>query len=105
MINNAGILAAGRFEDVGIAASHREIDVSCKGMVNGLYAAFPYLRSTPASVAVNLSSASAIYGQPELAIYSSTKFFVRASPRPWTSNGNATASGSSTCGRCSFGRR
>ena len=77
MINNAGILAAGRFEDVGIAASHREIDVNCKGMVNGLYAAFPYLRSTPASVAVNLSSASAIYGQPELAIYSSTKFFVR----------------------------
>ncbi len=77
MINNAGILASGRFEEVDVAVSHREIDVNCKGMVNGLYAAFPYLRSTPSAVAVNLASASAIYGQPELAIYSSTKFFVR----------------------------
>ena len=47
-------------------------------MINGLYAAFPYLRSTPSSVVVNLASASAIYGQPELAVYSATKFFIRA---------------------------
>ena len=46
-------------------------------MVNGLYAAFPYLRATPRPVVVNLASASAIYGQPELATYSATKFFVR----------------------------
>ena len=55
----------------------QEIDVNCKGTVNGLYAAFPYLRSTPSAVVVNLASASAIYGQAELAVYSSTKFFVR----------------------------
>ena len=45
--------------------------------MNGLHAAFPYLRSTPKSVVVNLASASAIYGQAELAVYSATKFFVR----------------------------
>ena len=45
--------------------------------MNGLFAAFPYLRATPNSVAVNLASASAIYGQAELATYSATKFFVR----------------------------
>lgn len=78
MVNNAGILFAGRFEDIDVAASHKEIDVNCKGVVNGLYAALPYLRSTPSSVAVNLASASAIYGQPELAVYSATKFFIRA---------------------------
>ena len=77
MINNAGILASGRFEEIDVAASHKEIDVNCKGTVNGLYAAFPYLRSTPSAVVVNLASASAIYGQAELAVYSSTKFFVR----------------------------
>jgi len=65
------------FEEIDVAASHKQIDVNCKGVVNGLYAALPYLRATPASVAVNLASASAIYGQPELAIYSSTKFFIR----------------------------
>jgi NADP-dependent 3-hydroxy acid dehydrogenase YdfG len=78
MINNAGILLAGRFEDIAVKAHHREIDVNTKGVVNGLHAAFPYLKSTPGSVVVNLSSASAIYGQAELANYSATKFFVRA---------------------------
>ena len=78
MINNAGILVSGRFEEIDPAATHKEIDVNCKGVINGLYAAFPYLRSTPSSVVVNLASASAIYGQPELAVYSATKFFIRA---------------------------
>ncbi|OBB78158.1 SDR family oxidoreductase [Mycobacterium sp. 852014-52144_SCH5372336] len=77
MINNAGILRAGRFEEMDIAGHHKEIDINAKGVVNGLYAAFPFLRKTPNSVVVNLSSASAIYGQAELANYSATKFFVR----------------------------
>lgn len=77
MINNAGILRTGRFEDIDIAAQLKEIDINAKGVVNGLYAAFPYLRATPRPVVVNLASASAIYGQPELATYSATKFFVR----------------------------
>jgi NADP-dependent 3-hydroxy acid dehydrogenase YdfG len=77
MINNAGILLAGRFEDIDVAAHLKEIDINAKGVVNGLHAAFPYLRDTDNSVVVNLSSASAIYGQAELANYSATKFFVR----------------------------
>ena len=77
MINNAGILLAGRFEDIAVRAHLKEIDINTKGVVNGLHAAFPYLRSTPGSVVVNLASASAIYGQAELANYSATKFFIR----------------------------
>jgi NADP-dependent 3-hydroxy acid dehydrogenase YdfG len=77
MINNAGILRAGRFEDIDIRAQLTEIDINTKGVVNGLHAAFPYLRATQNSVVVNLASASAIYGQAELATYSATKFFVR----------------------------
>lgn len=77
MINNAGILRAGRFEEMDVAGHHKEIDINAKGVVNGLYAAFPYLRRTPDSVVVNLASASSIYGQAELANYSATKFFVR----------------------------
>ena len=78
MINNAGILLAGRFEDIDVARHVKEIDINTKGVVNGLHAAFPYLRDTANSVVVNLASASAIYGQAELANYSATKFFVRA---------------------------
>ena len=77
MINNAGILLAGRFEDIDVATHLKEIDINAKGVVNGLHAAFPYLRDTTNSVVVNLASASAIYGQAELANYSATKFFVR----------------------------
>ncbi len=77
MINNAGILRAGRFEEMGIGGHLKEIDINTKGVVNGLYAAFPYLRSTPDAIVINLASASAIYGQAELANYSATKFFVR----------------------------
>jgi NAD(P)-dependent dehydrogenase (short-subunit alcohol dehydrogenase family) len=77
LINNAGILKAGRFEDIDLSAQLKEIDINTKGVVNGLHAAFPYLRATPNPVVVNLASASAIYGQAELATYSATKFFVR----------------------------
>ena len=77
MINNAGILRTGRFEDIDLSAHFTEIDINTKGVVNGLHAAFPYLRATPNPVVVNLVSASAIYGQAELADYSATKFFVR----------------------------
>jgi NADP-dependent 3-hydroxy acid dehydrogenase YdfG len=77
LINNAGVMAAGRFEDIDVARHFKEIDINAKGVVNGLHAAFPYLRFTPRSTVVNLASASAIYGQAELANYSATKFFVR----------------------------
>jgi NADP-dependent 3-hydroxy acid dehydrogenase YdfG len=77
MINNAGIMLTGRFEEIDVARHLKEIDINAKGVVNGLHAAFPYLRATPNSVVVNLASASAIYGQAELANYSATKFFVR----------------------------
>lgn len=78
LINNAGLLHAGRFEDIALPVHHRAIDVNVKGVVNGLHAAFPYLKDTRDAVVVNLSSASAIYGQVELANYSATKFYVRA---------------------------
>jgi len=77
MVNNAGILRAGRFEEMDVRGHFKEIDINAKGVVNGLYAAFPYLKTTPDAVVVNLASASAIYGQAELANYSATKFFVR----------------------------
>lgn len=78
LINNAGLLNAGHFEEIPVAVHHREIDVNIKGVVNGLHGAFPHLKTTPGAVVVNLASASAIYGQAELANYSATKFFVRA---------------------------
>jgi NAD(P)-dependent dehydrogenase (short-subunit alcohol dehydrogenase family) len=76
LINNAGVLCA-RFEDVALDVQRRMVDINVYGTMAGLHTAFPFLRNTPGSRVVNLCSASAIYGQPELAVYSATKFGVR----------------------------
>ena len=77
LVNNAGVLSSGRFEEIGLQTQRRMVDVNVYGAMAGLHTAFPYLRDTPRSQVVNLCSASAIYGQPELATYSATKFAVR----------------------------
>ena len=76
LVNNAGILSAGDFESIPAARQAAIIDVNTKGVLFGCHAAFPYL--TSGSVVVNLASASAFYGTPSLATYSSTKAFVSA---------------------------
>ncbi|MDG3010112.1 SDR family oxidoreductase [Rhodococcus sp. D2-41] len=77
LVNNAGVLSAGRFEDMTPLDHQRMVEINVLGAVNGCYTAFPYLRDTPGAQVVNLCSASAIYGQPELATYGATKFAVR----------------------------
>ncbi|WP_430334091.1 SDR family oxidoreductase [Rhodococcus sp. ACT016] len=77
LVNNAGVLSSGRFEDIPADAHRRMVDINVGGTINGLLAAFAYLRETPGAQVVNLGSASAIYGQPELATYGATKFAVR----------------------------
>ena len=77
LINNAGILRSGPFHEVPLAAHHLTMDINVGGVINGAYAAYPYLKATPGSQVVNLCSASAIYGQPDIASYSASKFAVR----------------------------
>lgn len=77
LVNNAGVLLSGRFEDIPLAVHRRMVDINVTGTLNGTCAAFEYLRDTPGAQVVNLCSASAIYGQPELATYGATKFAVR----------------------------
>jgi short-subunit dehydrogenase len=54
-------------------AHRRVIDVNFYGVLNVAHAAFPLLRDTPGSHLINISSASAIHGNPELVSYSATK--------------------------------
>ena len=77
LVNNAGVLSSGRFEEIPLEVQRRMIDINFYGTLAGLHAAFDYLRNPPGAQVVNLCSASAIYGQPELAVYSATKFGVR----------------------------
>ncbi|MGV9672740.1 MULTISPECIES: SDR family oxidoreductase [unclassified Gordonia (in: high G+C Gram-positive bacteria)] len=74
--NNAGVLVAGRLDEISPAAIRAQIDIDALGVTLGAQAAYPYLKATPGAHLVNIASASAIYGQPGIATYSAAKFYV-----------------------------
>ena len=78
LFNNAGIAVTQPFEEAALVRHHRLIDINLKGLVNGCHLAFPLLKRTPDSRVINMCSASALYGQPELGTYSATKAAVRS---------------------------
>lgn len=77
LVNNAGTLYGTPFMDAGYEQDALLVDVNVKGVLFGCRAAFPYLTRAAAPTVINVCSASAIYGQAEMATYSATKFAVR----------------------------
>jgi NAD(P)-dependent dehydrogenase (short-subunit alcohol dehydrogenase family) len=77
LLNNAGVLASGRFETIPLARHEAMLAVNVRGMITGCHGAFAYLARTPGAQVIDMASATAIYGQPELATYPATKFAVR----------------------------
>jgi NAD(P)-dependent dehydrogenase (short-subunit alcohol dehydrogenase family) len=78
LFNNAGVLYMGHHHTIQLDHQKRTVDVNLTGILNGIDACFDLLRATPGSRIVNMSSASALYGTPELAVYSATKAAVGA---------------------------
>ena len=77
LINNAGVLVSGALPTTDLEEQLSLIDVNCKGVLIGCHKLAPYLADSKDGKIINVSSASAIYGQPEVAAYSASKFFVR----------------------------
>jgi NADP-dependent 3-hydroxy acid dehydrogenase YdfG len=77
LFNNAGILRMGAFESISIKEQMMTVDVNFKGILNCVNAALEILKQTKDARIINMSSASAAYGIPELAVYSATKHAVR----------------------------
>ncbi len=78
LFNNAGVGLGGAFDALPPADADLVIDINLRGVVNGIYAALPYLRETPGATILNTGSASGYYGMPGMSVYSATKFGVRA---------------------------
>lgn len=79
VMNNAGVAYGGAFADQTEAEIDQLIAVNFKGVANGAQAAYPWLKaSAPGSCLLNTASAAALYGTGGLAVYSATKFAVRA---------------------------
>jgi len=76
--NNAGIAAGGPFAEAGFDEIDRVVAINLMGVINGARIGHAFLKATPGSCLLNTASASAIYGSSGLAVYSATKFAVRA---------------------------
>ena len=76
LVNNAGVLTSGNFEDIDPDLHDGIIDINIKGLTQVAQASFPLLRQTPGATMVNLCSVSCVHGLPLLAVYSASKFYV-----------------------------
>ena len=77
LFNCAGILRMGKFDEISLDQCRLQLEINVMGVITGVQTCLPVLERSKGCI-VNMSSASAIYGQPELAVYSASKFAVRA---------------------------
>ena len=77
LVNNAGVVRYGRFEDISPEDTDLIADVNLKGVMNGARVALPFLKRGNDPVLVNVASAGALYGGPRLAAYTATKAAVK----------------------------
>jgi len=77
LFNSAGILRMNYHHRIPMEDQRQTVAVNLTGVLHAIHEALPLLRdSAPASI-ISMSSASAVYGVPELAVYSATKCAVR----------------------------
>jgi len=78
LVNNAGVTAAGGFEEDSLEDLHWIVDINVWGVVHGCRAFLPALRQAEEAHIVNLSSMVGLLGLPDNVGYSLTKGAVRS---------------------------
>jgi NADP-dependent 3-hydroxy acid dehydrogenase YdfG len=78
LINNAGVMPLSPMADLRIAEWEQMIDVNLRGVLYGIAAVLPQMRSQGRGHIVNISSVSGHRVDPTAAVYSATKFAVAA---------------------------
>ncbi|MEX3504183.1 SDR family oxidoreductase [Corynebacterium sp. LK2510] len=74
--NNAGVIIDGPLAEQDPEKIQWLVDINCVGVTYGARACHPYLKRTRGAVMVSMCSAAALFGQPEVSTYSSSKFYV-----------------------------
>lgn len=78
LINNAGVMCAGRFEEESLEDIHWMLDINVWGVVHGCKFFLPVLHRADEAHIVNVSSMVGLLGMPHNSTYSLTKGAVRA---------------------------
>ncbi|QGQ97305.1 SDR family oxidoreductase [Paenibacillus psychroresistens] len=78
LVNNAGIMPNSFLNELKVEEWDQMIDVNIKGVLNGIAAVLPIMREQKFGHIINLSSVAGYEVHPTSAVYSATKFAVRA---------------------------
>ncbi|MDW5471955.1 SDR family oxidoreductase [Staphylococcus equorum] len=78
LINNAGIMPVSLLHNKQIDEWNSMIDVNIKGVLNGIYSVITEMRNQNSGHIINVSSIAGHLVTPSSAVYSGTKFAVRA---------------------------
>lgn len=78
ILNNAGIMPLSPMERLNVDEWDKMIDVNIKGVLNGIAAVLPYMKEQKSGQIINTSSVAGHKIFNGSAVYSATKFAVRA---------------------------
>lgn len=78
IINNAGIMPLSPMDRINVAEWNTMIDVNIKGVLNGIAAVLPYMKEQKSGQIINTSSVAGHKIFNGSAVYSATKYAVRA---------------------------
>lgn len=76
-VNNAGLLAAGAFDETPLEVHQKVIDTNLGGYVSGAYAALKIFKRQDRGILINNISVGGWFPTPYLAAYSAAKFGIR----------------------------
>ena len=78
LVGNAGVAPTSLLDELRVEDWDEMIDVNVKGVLYGIAAALPVFRSQGSGHFVNIASTAGLITRPTMAVYSGTKFAVRA---------------------------
>lgn len=78
LVNNAGVGPISPLDDLRVEEWEEMIDVNIKGVLYGIAAALPVFREQGFGHFINIASTAGLKTVPNMAVYSGTKFAVRA---------------------------
>ncbi|MFD6885474.1 SDR family oxidoreductase [Streptomyces sp. NPDC059957] len=78
LVNNAGVMPLSPLAALKVDEWNRMIDVNVRGVLHGIASVLPLMRAQGSGHIVNIASVSGHRVDPTAAVYSATKFAVRA---------------------------
>lgn len=72
-VNNAGVMASGKFEEIPMEVHHQTVDTNLLGYIHGAYVALPIFKAQGEGVLINNVSIGGYMPAPYSAVYSATK--------------------------------